>query len=286
MIDVLIDVLIDGLKLLPFLFISYLIIELIEHKSSEKMEETLKKSGVFGPIIGSVLGLIPQCGFSVTASNLYAGRVITVGALIAGFLSTSDEAIPIFLAHPESISKLFPILVIKFFVALVVGILIDFIFRKKHTLKEDVEELNEHIHHMCSDCHCDDHLFLSVFKHTLNTFAFILLILFVLNFAIYFIGEKNLAKIMLEGNVLQPFVTSLIGLIPNCASSVLLTELYIEGTVSFASIISGLLTGAGIGIVVLFKINKNIKENIKILATVYGVGVICGVIIEIIQFFV
>ena len=127
MLDVLLDVIVDGLKLLPFLFVSYLIIELIEHKSSEKMEETLKKSGVFGPIIGSVLGLIPQCGFSVTASNLYAGRVITVGTLIAVFLSTSDEAIPIFLAHPESIGKLFPILIIKFVVALIVGLLIDFV---------------------------------------------------------------------------------------------------------------------------------------------------------------
>ena len=286
MLDVLLDVIVDGLKLLPFLFVSYLIIELIEHKSSEKMEETLKKSGVFGPIIGSVLGLIPQCGFSVTASNLYAGRVITVGTLIAVFLSTSDEAIPIFLAHPESIGKLFPILIIKFVVALIVGLLIDFVFRKKHSLKEDVEDLNEHIHHMCTDCHCEDHLFLSVLKHTLNTFLFILLILLVLNFAIYFIGEDNLAKIMMEGNILQPFITSLIGLIPNCASSVLLTELYIEGTVSFASIISGLLTGAGIGIVVLFKINKNIKENLKILATVYGVGVLCGIAIEIIKFLI
>lgn len=285
MLDVLLDVLKDGVKLLPFLFISYLIIELIEHKSSRKMEETLKKSGVLGPIIGSALGLIPQCGFSVTASNLYAGRVITIGTLIAVFLSTSDEAIPIFIAHPESIDKLLPILLIKFFVALIIGILIDFIFKKKHTLKEDVEELNEHIHDMCSKCHCNEgNILVSTLKHTLNIFIFILIVLLILNVAIFLIGEETISKLLMEGNIFQPFVASLIGLIPNCASSVLLTELYLEGTVSFASIISGLLTGAGIGIAVLFRINKNQKENFKILGIVYFAGVFVGLVIEFIQF--
>ena len=285
MIEEILHVLIEGLKLLPFLFISYLIIELIEHKSSKKMEETLKKSGVLGPIIGSILGLVPQCGFSVTASNFYAGRVITLGTLIAVFLSTSDEAIPIFIAHPESIDKLLPILLIKFFVAFIIGILIDFIYRKKHTLKEDVEELNEHIHDMCSKCHCSEgNIFVSTLKHTFSVFLFIVIVLFVLHIGIHLIGEDTLSKILMKGNIFQPFIASLIGLIPNCASSVLLTELYLEGTVSFASIISGLLTGAGIGIAVLFRINKNQKENFKILGIVYGSGVFVGLVIEFIQF--
>lgn len=285
MLDIVLDVLKDGLKLLPFLFISYLIIELIEHKSSKKMEETLKKSGILGPIIGSVLGLVPQCGFSVTASNLYAGRVITIGTLIAVFLSTSDEAIPIFIAHPESINKLLPILLIKFFIALIFGILIDFILKKKHTIKGDVKELNEHIHDMCSKCNCHEgKILISTLKHTLNVFVFILIVLLVLNFAIFFIGEEIISKILMEGSIFQPFMSSLIGLIPNCASSVLLTELYLKGSVSFGSIISGLLTGAGIGIAVLFRINKNQKENVKILGTIYFVGSFVGIIIEFIQF--
>jgi hypothetical protein len=285
MIEEILHVLIEGLKLLPFLFLSYLIIELIEHKSSKKMEEKLKKSGVFGPIIGSILGLVPQCGFSVTASNLYAGRVITIGTLIAVFLSTSDEAIPIFVSHPESIGKLLPLLLIKFIVALVIGIVIDFIYRKKHTLKEEVEELDEHIHDMCSHCHCSDkNILVSSIKHTLSVFLFILIVLYVLHIAIHLVGEDNLSKILMQGSVFQPFIASLIGLIPNCASSVLLTELYLAGTISFGSILAGLLTGAGIGIAVLFRINKPQKDNFKILGIVYGVGVITGLITQFIQF--
>lgn len=287
MLEEVLHVLIEGLKLLPFLFVSYLVIELIEHKSSKKMEETLKKSGIFGPLIGSILGLVPQCGFSVTASNLYAGRIISIGTLIAVFLSTSDEAIPIFISHPECIGKLLPVLLIKFFVALIIGTAIDFIYRKKHSLKEEIEELDEHIHDMCSHCHCNEkNILVSTLKHTFSTLLFILIVLFILHVGIEFIGEDRLSKVLMEGNIFQPFIASLIGLIPNCVSSVLLTELYIEGTVSFASLISGLLSGAGIGIAVLFRINQNQKENLKILCTVYGVGTITGIIIEFIQFLV
>ena len=287
MLDVVFEVLIDSLKLLPFLFISYFIIELIEHKSSDKMEHMLRKSGIFGPAIGSALGIVPQCGFSVTASNLYAGKVITVGTLIAVFLSTSDEAIPIFLSHPDSLSKLLPIILIKFLVALVFGIIIDLFVNKLRSKKEaDDEKVSEHIHHMCKDCNCDDNILLSVLKHTLNIFVFILVVSFILEFAIYFIGDENFSKILMKDSIFQPVISSLIGLIPNCASSVLLTELYLEGSISFASIISGLLTGAGIGIVVLFKINDNIKENIKILLGVYGIGVFVGIMIEIFQIFI
>jgi hypothetical protein len=218
----------------------------------------------------------------VTASNLYAGRIITLGTLVAVFLSTSDEAIPIFLAHPESIGKLLPILVVKFIVGLVSGLLIDIILRKKKLNTCNTSESNEHIHNMCSNCNCEENLCISVLKHTINVFIFILAILLILNVTIYLIGEENLAKVFMQGSLLQPFVSSLVGLIPNCASSVLLTELYLAGNISFASIVSGLLTGAGIGIVVLFKINKNIKENVKILGLVYGIGVLVGIFIEII----
>lgn len=284
MLDVIIDTLIDSLKLLPFLFISYLLIEFIEHKSSKSLEKILKNSGKFGPVIGSILGLVPQCGFSVTAANLYAGRVITLGTLIAVFLSTSDEAIPVLLSHPDSAPQIFKLLAFKLLIGILVGIIIDFIFRKKHNLKKDIEEVHEHMHNMCSHCDCNhDHGILRpTLKHTINIFIFIFIVAFILNTVIYFIGQEKLSTLLMSGTIFQPLIAGLIGLIPNCASSVLLTELYIAGNISFASVIAGLCTGAGIGMVVLFKVNHDFKQNLKILGTIYAIGSISGIIIGLI----
>ena len=284
MLDVIIDTLIDSLKLLPFLFISYLLIEFIEHKSSKSLEKILKNSGKFGPVIGSILGLVPQCGFSVTAANLYAGRVITLGTLIAVFLSTSDEAIPVLLSHPDSAPQIFKLLAFKLLIGILAGIIIDFIFRKKHNLKKDIEEVHEHMHNMCSHCDCNhDHGILRpTLKHTINIFIFIFIIAFILNTVIYFIGQEKLSTLLMSGTIFQPLIAGLIGLIPNCASSVLLTELYIAGNISFASVIAGLCTGAGIGMVVLFKVNHDFKQNLKILGTIYAIGSISGIIIGLI----
>lgn len=276
---------IDSLKLLPFLFLSYLLIEFIEHKSSKTLEKILKGSGKFGSIIGSVLGLVPQCGFSVTAANLFSGRVITVGTLIAVFLSTSDEAIPILLSHPDRASEILKVLVIKLLIGIVAGLTIDFIFRKRHNIKKNVEELHEHVHKICSHCDCEHNkgILKPALKHTINIFIFIFIVTFVLNIAIHLIGEDNLSKVLLTGSMLQPFIAGIIGLIPNCASSVILTELYIAGNLSFGSMIAGLCTGAGIGIVVLFKANHNLKQNLKILGSIYGIGIISGIIINLIS---
>ena len=284
MLDVIIDTLIDSLKLLPFLFISYLLIEFIEHKSSKSLEKILKNSGKFGPVIGSILGLVPQCGFSVTAANLYAGRVITLGTLIAVFLSTSDEAIPVLLSHPDSAPQIFKLLAFKLLIGILAGIIIDFIFRKKHNLKKDIEEVHEHMHNMCSHCDCNhDHGILRpTSKHSTNRFIFTLIVAFILNTVIYFIGQEKLSTLLMSGTIFQPLIAGLIGLIPNCASSVLLTELYIAGNISFASVIAGLCTGAGIGMVVLFKVNHDFKQNLKILGTIYAIGSISGIIIGLI----
>ena len=284
MLDVIIDTLIDSLKLLPFLFISYLLIEFIEHKSSKSLEKILKNSGKFGPVIGSILGLVPQCGFSVTAANLYAGRVITLGTLITVFLSTSDEAIPVLLSHPDSAPQIFKLLAFKLLIGILAGIIIDFIFRKKHNLKKDIEEVHEHMHNMCSHCDCNhDHGILRpTLKHTINIFIFIFIVAFILNTVIYFIGQEKLSTLLMSGTIFQPLIAGLIGLIPNCASSVLLTELYIAGNISFASVIAGLCTGAGIGMVVLFKVNHDFKQNLKILGTIYAIGSISGIIIGLI----
>ncbi len=281
MLDVIIDTLIDSIKLIPFLFLSYLLIEYIEHKSSKDLGKILKKSGKFGPTIGGALGLVPQCGFSVTASNLYASRVITIGTLISVFIATSDEAIPVLLSHPENYFDIVKILIVKLIIAIVAGTIIDLIFRKKHNLNSDIDIAHEHMHEMCSNCDCEhEHgIIKAALRHTLNTLIFILIVAFVLNTSIYFIGEENLSKVLMNGNIFQPFIAGIIGLIPNCASSVILTELYIAGNLSFASIIAGLSTGAGVGLAVLFKVNKNFKENLKILASVYLIGSIAGLLI-------
>ena len=285
--EIIIDTLIDALKMLPFLFVSYLLIEYIEHKSSKKLEKILGKSGKFGTFVGAILGCVPQCGFSLTASNLYASRVISLGTLIAVFLSTSDEAIPVLLSNPQSGVEILKILATKVVIAIIVGLLVDFVINKFKTQSkehEHLDDVNEHIHEMCSHCDCEHGILKSTFKHTFETFVFLVAIIFLLNLAIFYIGEENLSKVLMSGNIFQPFVAGLIGLIPNCASSVLLTELYISGNLSFASIIAGLSTGAGIGTVVLFRSNKNIKENAKILLLLYLAGSISGFIIELIGF--
>ena len=284
MIDVILDTLVDSLKMLPFLFVSYLIIEFIEHKSSKKIENILKKSGKFGPIAGGLLGIFPQCGFSVTASTLYASRVITLGTLITVFLTTSDEAIPVLLGHPESMPIILKLITFKFIVGICIGFLIDLIFRKKHSSENNLKEATEHIHDICSHCDCEhEGIFRPALKHTINVFIFILIFAFVLNSAIYFIGEDRLSKLLMNGNIFQPVISCLIGLIPNCASSVILTELYLSGNITFASIIAGLCSGSGLGLVILFKENKNLKENLKILALVYIIGVVIGIALEFVK---
>lgn len=281
MLHVFIHTLIDSAKMLPFLFLSYLIIEFIEHKSSKKIENTLKNSGKFGPAIGGILGTFPQCGFSVTAATLYASRVITLGTLIAVFLTTSDEAIPVLLSHPENMPIMLKIIGFKLIIGICCGFIVDLIFRKKHTPKEDLDEATEHIHNMCSHCDCKDNSILKpALKHTVNVFIFIIIFSLMLNTTIHFIGEEMLSKLLMTGSVFQPIVAGIIGLIPNCASSVLLTELFLSGNISFASIIAGLSSGSGIGLVVLFKENKSLKENLKILALVYTIGVSIGLLIE------
>lgn len=281
MLDVILDTLLDSIKMLPFLFLSYLIIEFIEHKSSKKIEKALKNSGKFGPAIGGLLGTFPQCGFSVTAATLYASRVITLGTLIAVFLTTSDEAIPVLLSHPENMPMMFKIIGFKLIIGICCGFIIDLIFRKKHTPKEELEETTEHIHNMCAHCNCNNKGILkSALKHTFSVFIFILIFSFILNITIHFIGEEMLSKLLMTGSIFQPIIAGLIGLIPNCASSVLLTELFLSGNISFASIIAGLSSGSGIGLIILFKENKNLKENLKILTLVYIIGVSIGLLIE------
>ena len=283
MLEVIEDTLIDAIKLLPFLFITYLIMEYIEHKMGEKSKKAIKKSGKFGPIIGGILGAFPQCGFSVSATNLYAGRVITLGTLIAVYLSTSDEMLPIFISEAVSPIIILKILGIKLIIGIIAGILIDLIIVliNKNNTKEEKEE-NE-IGHICEEehCHCNENgVIKSALKHTLNIFLFIILITFIINIVVHFVGEEIISSWILNKPIIGPIITSLIGLIPNCAASVIITNMYLENVISLGSMIAGLLTGAGVGLAVLFKTNNKLKENIGIVALLYTIGAISGIIIE------
>lgn len=282
MLEIIQDALIDTLKLIPFLFITYLIMEYIEHKTKDKTKETIKKSGKFGPLIGSILGVFPQCGFSVSATNLYAARVITLGTLIAVYLSTSDEMLPIFLSEAVPISTILKILGIKLLIGMIAGFIIDFVINIKN--KNKIEE--QKIVDLCEKehCHCEHGIFKSALKHTVNISIFILLITLIINIAIHFIGEETIAGFLQDKPILGPIIAGLIGLIPNCASSVILTQMYLENVITAATMISGLLVGAGVGLAVLFKTNKGIKQNISILCLLYGIGVISGIIVELVGF--
>lgn len=277
MLDVLIDAIIDSVKLLPFLFITYLIMEYIEHKTSDKTKETIKKSGKFGPIIGSILGIFPQCGFSVAATNLYAARIISLGTLISVYLTTSDEMIPILISEAVPISVILKILGIKLIIGIIAGFAIELFINFKNKGKQEDNKIidlceNEH-------CHCEKGLIKSSLKHTINIFVFIFIITLVINVLIFIVGEDKLSNFVLNQPILGPAIAGLVGLIPNCAASVIITELYLEGLITLATMISGLLVSAGVGLIVLFRVNKNVKENVKIVLLLYAIGVISGLLL-------
>lgn len=282
MLDIILDTLLDSLKLIPFLFIAFLIIETIEHKLSKNTQKIIAKSGKLGPLIGSGLGIIPQCGFSVVATNLYITRIISLGTLISIYLSTSDEMLPILLSKQAPIKTIISILAIKFIIGLIAGYLIDLFLRNNKKANESYS--------ICEDEHCgcehEHSLIKASIIHTLKTLLFLSLTSFVINILFYYVGSPYLNKIFLKDTLIAPFISSLIGLIPNCGASVMITELYLNGALSFASLISGLLTGSGVALLVLFKSNKNIKENITIISLIYMIGAISGLLIELINIFI
>ena len=280
MIDVILDTLIDGIKLVPFLFIAFLIMEYLEHKTSSKTEKIIKKSGSWGPLMGGLLGIFPQCGFSTLAANLYSARIITMGTLIAVFLSTSDEMLPILISEAAPISVILQILSIKLVISIIAGFIVDSVMRNIKSKKD--QNVAETVSHICEHEHCDcEHgIVKSSIKHTINIFAFILLITFVINTLIYVIGEENISNFISNYPTLGIMLCGIVGFIPNCASSVVITELYLNNLISMGAMIAGLLVGSGGGILVLFKTNKHVKENIGIMGILYLIGVISGILID------
>ena len=267
MIDILKDALIDTLKLIPFLFISFIIMEIIEHKITSKKK--LTKLNKFGPLAGSVLGIIPQCGFGALASNLYAARVISLGTLISIYLSTSDEMIPIMISENTALFKILPILLYKFLLGLFFGIVIDIVYHKK---------INNEIHHFCEEehCHCkEEGIIKSSIIHTLKIALFIFIVNFILN---GIIDPKLITNFVSNNKILSPIIMSIIGLIPNCGASVIITELYLDNIITFGALLGGLLSSSGVGLLILFKQNKNFKENFIILFLLIIIASICGII--------
>ena len=272
------DVLIDGARMIPFLLFAFLLIELVEKYTGEKRDRILMKGNKAGPIIGALFGCIPQCGFSVVAANLYAERLVSVGTLLAVFMSTSDEAIIVMFGYPKSGGKILTILGLKVVIAIVVGYLVDlFCKRKRFSVKQESvwEERG------CSCCGGHDGILKAVVSHSLKTLLYIMLFSMVLNGVIEGIGIERIQEILMNDSPFQIILSASVGLIPNCASSILITELYMKGVLALPAVMAGLLASGGMGLIVLWKNNRDKKENLKITAMLYIGSIVIGVILQI-----
>ncbi len=306
MFDAIMDGLLDSVKLLPFLFLTYLFMEYLESRAGKKVVQTVEKAGKLGPLFGGIAGAFPQCGFSAAATNLYAGRVITVGALIAIYMSTSDEMLPLFISNHVEPVLIIKILILKMVIGMAWGFVIDFFMTAVlHTLPEhmnialfcarekchcegEVERTNPHIldqgkeHHHHGKGHEHASILRPAIRHTLQIFAFILLFSILLNVLIEWLGEDALKNFMTGNGFLGEFAAGIVGLIPNCASSVVITQLYMDGIIGFGALMSGLLVGAGVGLMVLFRVNSGWKKNLAIMGLLYTASVATGCVISLI----
>lgn len=297
MLDVILDALLDTLKVVPILLFVYLLIAFITHHKEEPFSFITGKKKWFGPLFGSLLGSIPQCGFSAAMADLYTQKKITLGTLFAVFIATSDEAIPLLIANPSAYKEMFILIGFKLLFALFFGYLIDIFFNKKfyENMKERFEHKHEHHDEHCHHDHnlencnhehherhcthdhcCADNIFMDAIIHTLKISAFILLFNLIFGIIIYFVSMERFLSIININPYLQTLITPIIGLIPNCAGSIFLVEVFLEGGISLASTIGGLSAGSGIGILILFRKSKNIKQNILILISLYVIGVLIG----------
>lgn len=274
--EILAHIIPEALRMLPFLFGAYLFMEYLEHKAPDGLQNLLTHHKGSGVVIGSLLGCVPQCGFSVAASNLYAGGVISAGTLLAVFLSTSDEALMVMLGHPDRWNEIFRLLGCKILLAVLVGLLVDKLLHRSH---------EHHIHDLCEHCGCHESegILRPALRHTLQVFIFILVVMFLLEAGIHALGEERLASVLLTDSFLQPIVAALVGFIPNCAVSVALTELYLAGSISFGSAVAGLATGAGMGLMVLWRTHRDAKENLKLMAIMFVAGSLCGILLQLVM---
>ncbi len=273
MLDIVLDSLLDTAKLLPFLLLTYIVMEFLEHRAGEATIRLVRRAGKWGPAIGAAVGVVPQCGFSAAAASLYAGRVISLGTLFAIFLSTSDEMLPILIsahANPMLIAR---VLGFKVAAGLAAGFCIDRFFFGKQEEHEHIHELCEHDH-----CGCEKGIVKSALLHTLQIAVFILIINFVLNLVLDQVGADTLSQWIWNKPVAGQLLSGAVGLIPNCASSVAITQLYLEGAMNFGAMISGLLANTGVGLLILCRVNLHRRENLKIIGLLYGISVAGGIV--------
>lgn len=275
-----IDTIKDTLTLIPFLFLTYVAMEWLERRTEEQSVDLLARIGKFGHVAGAGIGLIPQCGFSAAAASLYSGGVITAGTLIAVFLSTSDEMLPIFLSSSVGAGTIGKILAAKFVIALISGIAVDLIAGLVHHRSE-----TKHIHDLCEreHCGCEDEeggILHSALIHTLKITGFIFVISLILSLLMEFVGEGVMASFMTDAPVAGTIVTAVIGLIPNCAASVVIAQMYLEGLLTCGQLMAGLLVGAGVGLLVLVRTNNKTSENAKVIGVLLALGIAWGILID------
>jgi hypothetical protein len=285
MLDALLDAVLDSLKILPFLFVTYLIMEYLESHTEDRVRDLVKRAGWMGPFWGGLLGAVPQCGFSAAASNLYAGRAISLGTLIAIFLSTSDEMIPIMISEAVPAAKMLKLLLVKLVIGILCGFIIDGFCHIRSSRKTGQPEDGEDflIDRLCEKehCHCENGSIVgSALKHTLHIILFVFVITVILNLGFLFLGEERLTAVISSRPVSGMFLSGLIGLIPNCGSSVLLTQMYLHGVLPASHLITGLLDGAGVGLLILFRVNPDQKENLRITLLLYLLAVVFGMLIH------
>ena len=280
-IDALQDAWIDSVKMLPFLYLAYLLIEWLERHRGARIEQALAGGGRWGFVPGALLGCVPQCGFSAVASNLYASRVITPGTLLAVFIATSDEAVPLLAAEPSQWPSLMALLVCKAVFGMVGGILLDVPLR--HVLPKSL--YGGYAGHADEvDCH-EEHeehsgIWLAALRHTVEIFIFILLFSLLIGLVFGSVGETAITSALAGMGVFQPMLTALVGLVPNCAASVLLAQLYIQGAISFGSLFAGLTAGAGVGLAVLWRVNPSWKQNLFMTGLLWAVGAVAGMLLQ------
>ena len=272
--------LIDTAKIVPFLFLTYLLMEFLEHKAGGAPERWLRTSGKIGPLVGGALGVLPQCGFSAAATGFYTGRMITTGTLIAVYLSTSDEMLPILLSSGAPLPTVLKLLATKLIIGVAAGFVIDGITRLivRATGKEQEPQIEE----LCEreNCDCGDRFVLSALKHTAYITIFLLIFTFALTLGIELIGEENIQSVVLDRPVLGSLLAGLVGLIPNCASSVALTSLFVDGVLSSGALLSGLMVNAGVGLAILFRNNRPLRDSLRVVAILFGISVVCGILID------
>ncbi len=311
LVDVLADSVIDTLKLIPFLLVTYLAMEALEHFASNKVKEAVEHAGAAGPVVGALLGALPQCGFSAMAATLFSGRVVTAGTLVAVILSTSDEMIPVFVAHQEPASRMLSIIAIKVVLGIAAGLLLDLVLRLLHRAGDG----HTHIHELCEreHCHCEeadeleelddnhhdhgDHhghhehghhhdyghshhgawgIVRSACVHTAQVTAFIFLISLLFGLIIEGLGVNSIRSTLAYHPVRATFIAALVGLIPNCGASVAIAELFLDGTLATGPMLAGLLSSGGVGLLVLWRTNADVRQNVYVTLLVYVVAVLAG----------